>query len=650
MPALRLPMTQAQSGVSRGRVVGVGLRGRLRVGPAVPCPQHPGSRVQGNGMLTTTTGARHRYRCWPVTGVAHGFSVLTGEQGQQLPTVALQARAWTVPPSCEIHADEAHEVIRYGRYGTSTPQPRQRYRCTRRPVEADGSPVLDDQGKRVLLRHVFTPALPRDHVHPASGGCAECEELRGTHHGETAVARRHSWPTRTVAQALMDLSLGVSYADVSRWALRTAAAAAERVAELVAAGIPTAEAVATVHTEVVAEAASVAEAAAPLPPDEREDEPKGNRRRKNARTAEANNAWHIAADWCEAFAPVVFEPVEARLRAAAVTDRARLDALRAAGEPMVQPQVLLLDDLPVYGRNNAQGGTSRRDGGFFLLVAAETFWGQPAADPMTAVDRSLKLRAIRAMPKSNAPAWRLLFDELGYAPDFIVADAGTGIARAIETHFDPALTTLVPSLWHVARAVRLALADTPGAQVMGPTGKGLRPELADHVSRFSRKGALVDLAAWHAWWDDLERLCADLGLPRDKIRTRRKNYEGPFATALRRLAAHPEVPVSTGGLEKVMGKRVEPLLAMRRTGFANIERTNRLFDLVIAREHGAFDDLSAVVTLLRKDAEAAVGVSGRAGWTVPLRAIADPRPEDGRYSSLRDAMLVVELAEQRGLT
>jgi hypothetical protein len=37
---------------------------------------------------------------------------------------------------------------------------------------------------------------------------------------------------------------------------------------------------------------------------------------------------------------------------------------------------------------------------------------------------------VRAMPKSNAPSWRLLFDELGYAPDFVVADAAPGAPQA----------------------------------------------------------------------------------------------------------------------------------------------------------------------------------------------------------------------------
>ena len=630
------------------------------------------------GAMVTTTGQRWRFRCLPDRSKQHTFSVAADTLGQP-PAQPAPKRQRAAPPPCEQHASVEHRVIRYGRYASSTPQPRQRYRCIRKVLDDDGSPVLDDQGKPTLIRHVFTPALPRNHVHQAEAGCAECEELRGAHHGETAVARRHTWPTRTVARGLMELSQGGSYADVSNWALRTAEADAARFVELVRQGVSSLEAAATVEVEAaalaVAEAAAVqapsiaavkprrraggrlwirgrgnpaAELAPAADPTDEQDaavKPKV----KNPRTAQANNVWHVAADWCEAFSPVVFEEVERRLRANAVSERARLDALLAAGLPLDGPQVLLVDDLPVYGRSNARGGRSRRDEGFFLLVAAEMFWGPSPQDPMTALDRSLKLRVIRAMPNSNAPAWRLLFDELDYAPDFIVADAGTGIARAIETHFDPSRTTFVPSLWHVARSVRLGLADTPGALVAGPTGKALRTELADHLAKFSRAGALVNVASWTLWWDELESLCVGLGLPRDKVRTRRKNYEEPFATAIARLVMHPEVPVSTGGLEKVMSKRVEPLLAMRRTGFANIERTNRLFDLVIAREHGAFDDLTAVVALLRKDAEAAVGRNGKAGWTVPLRGIADPRPSDGRYSSLRDAMLVVELAEHRGL-
>lgn len=88
---------------------------------------------------------------------------------------------------------------------------------------------------------------------------------------------------------------------------------------------------------------------------------------------------------------------------------------------------------------------------------------------------------------------------------------------------------------------------------------------------------------------------------------------------------------------------MQPLLARRRTAFANIERTNSLFDLIVANHHGAFDHPGKLARLLREDADA------HEGWTIPLRSISDPRPRRGTYSSLRDTTLLTDLAAQRGL-
>jgi hypothetical protein len=625
------------------------------------------------------------------------------------------------PPECELHplaeqeaASERRRVVRAGRYASSTPLPRQRYRCVRVELDEDGNPRRDENGEPVVHRHVFTPPLPRAHVHPHEDGCAECEEHRGLHHGETAVARRHSWPTFIVARALRDLSLGSSYGEVGRSALRAAQLSTDRFAELVAreakgpspsgrdtrqatkrppAGVrasgqrprrgrvkqsPPQDVMPGATTEdaeaggldddpwaidrptdqQAAPPDTVAEGADP-PANEAEAEveqarqaaaaERRRRRARNARTVESHNVWHIGADWCEAFAPAVFGPVEERLRAEALRERQRLDAELAAGLVPDRPQVLLLDDIPVYGR--AQGGTARRDEGYFLLVAGEVTWGEAPQDPSTIPDRRVRLRLVRAMPKSNAPAWRLLLHELGYHPDFVVADAGTGIALAIGRHFDPQRTTFVPSLWHVGQAVRTALSKTSGALVDGPTGRELPDELREHLAGLNRDDALWDVAAWGGWWDGLEACCVALRLPLDQVRRRRRLYEPQFAAALPRLQLHREVPVSTGGLETVMRRQVKPLLALRGSAFANIERTNRLLDLVIAREHGAFDDIPAVAATLRADAVSVVGAhSRRRGWAPPLRSICDPSPEEGRYSSLRDPLLVLELAEERKLT
>lgn len=652
-----------------------GKTGRPKSAPPMRCHVHPGSRVSSVGTYEAGGATRRKYRCVPTGDAVHSFSIVEG-QG---------ARVWSPPPPCQEHAGS--KVIRNGTYGVRTPRPRQRYRC----FPADGSKP-----------HSFTPALPREHVHPAEGGCPECEELRGVHHGETAVARRHSWPTRLVARALAQLSQGGSYADTSRQALRSAERIANRHEELVRSGLTVREADAVVEAEEAArdrgeappavdqvkdafggdwaaatgtgvaedvaryrrrrrtkqqteaDEAPAGEAGATLvevveadahPETDAEEgaevEEEEEQPRKNPRSAESHNVWHIAADWCEAFSPVIYEPIDARLRKRALAERARRDVQLAAGQHRTHPQVLLLDDIPVYGR--VGGGKARRDEGFFLLVAAEVEWGPEPESPFDFPDRRLRLRLVRAMPKSNAPAWRLLLDELGYHPDFVVADAGTGIYRAIETHYDPTRTVFIPSLWHVADAVRTGLADTRGALVKVPGG-GREPlrELREHLALLSRQ-AIASEESWVAWWDRLEEICRDKALPLDRIRRRRRNYEAKFLAAIDGLKGYEQVPVSTGGLETLMSRQVQPMLALRRTGFGNIERTNRLFDLVVAREHGAFDDLTDVVNLLRADANSA------GGWTVPLRDIADPRPVDGRYSSLRDSLLITELAESRGL-
>jgi len=365
-------------------------------------------------------------------------------------------------------------------------------------------------------------------------------------------------------------------------------------------------------------------------------------------TKDSRNAWHIAADWVEAFSPVVYAPIDVRLRESARAERERLDELRAAGLPLERPQVLLVDDVPVYGRDLDRKKRSRRDAGYFVLVAAELLWPEPVDDPdpfAVADDPRLRLRLVRSMAKSNTHAWRLLFDELGYEPDFIVADAGTGIAAAVNAHFDRTRTRFIPSLWHAANAIEGALADTPGAFTVTPAGRALMEPLAEHVRLLSRtSGVLANSTTWTGWWDDLVALLAAHKLPAEKILARRKNYEDPMAAVLPDLAANPQVPVSTGGLETLIAKQVKPLLAMRRTSFGNVERTNLLFDLVVARQHGAFDNLNDVARLLREDTER------HDGWTVALRSIADPRPAKAVYSSLRDATLLNTLAKQRGLT
>ncbi len=541
-----------------------------------------------NGTRLAKKGLVRRYRCTPAQGDAHSFTVVVA------PPDRPRRASWEPPPPCPDHPGS--KVVRNGTYGKKTAKPRQRYRCT----PADGSPV-----------HAFTPPLPRDHVHENKEHCEHCEELRGVHRGETAVARRHAWSTRVVAAGLEKLASGQSYAEVGRWALRSTN---------------------TKRTRTPAPAPVVP---APTPA------ASGKKRRKSSPASKtARNVWHIGADWVEAFAPAVYAPVDAQLRTTALAERARLDEARTHGQALERPQVILVDDVPVYGRELDSLRTkakSRRDAGFFILVVAETHW-----DP---TGPSARLRLARAMAKSNTPAWRLVFAELGYEPDFVVADAGTGIGAAVAAHFDPARTAFVPSLWHLANRVERALADTHSAFAVTSRGRELIAPLAAHLRRLGRHcGVLDDTASWSTWWDELEMLLRAHRLPLDKVRTQRRNSESRMGSVLGLLKQHPEVPVSTGGVESLIASNIAPLLARRRSAFANIERTNLLLDLVIAHHHGAFDHLDKVAAQLRAD------TAESAGWTVPLRAIADPRPHHGSYSSLRDATLLADLAESRGLT
>jgi hypothetical protein len=158
--------------------------------------KHPDAHVVAQRTYDTGSGRRRQYRCTPAVGEQHWFSVIITDG-------SAPAASWAPPPVCAVHP--ASRVIRFGTYGKTTGKPRQRYRC----FPEDGSTV-----------HTFTPPLPREHVHEGHEQCDHCDELRGVHHGETSVARTHSWNTRTVARALEMLAAGESYAATSKWALR----------------------------------------------------------------------------------------------------------------------------------------------------------------------------------------------------------------------------------------------------------------------------------------------------------------------------------------------------------------------------------------------------------------------------------------------
>lgn len=618
-----------------------------------PNPLHEGSKVKGAGTREAASGLRRDYVCKPNGGKAHKFAVLIEVGDVPVPL-------YSPPPKCPVHGTASRRV-RNGRYGKpGEAQRRQRYRCW--PFEPD--PAYPKG------HHDYTPELAREHVHDGAHHCEACEELRGVHRGEQAVARAQSWNLRIVAEGLDKLASGVeTYSSVGRWAWEATGRDRTRPAKLSDAERDRRAKVAAWEKAVRdAEAAGKAKPRKPrglsleplpAPPAARRRlaDAEGNalpaRRTPSARSAEARNRWHVAADWVEMYAPVLWEPLHARLLEQERAEHERRSRMTAEGRRSDgRPQVLLLDDLPVNSKAVFDGRStprSRRE--YFVLGAATLEWpARTKNGPVPAPDdRYTRLRMLRAYPSNEASAWRLLFDELGYQPgvrepEFILADAGTGLRRGIADYFQHAV--LVPSLFHIHDALSEALADkTPGALVLTDTGKALHPDLASHLTWLSgERMRTMTLKQWAAWWNDFERLLERLGLPPEKLQERRASYEDPVAAALPALQVNPGVPVSTGGFETVLRTTVKNVLTGRSHAFANIERTNNLLDLVVCRNRGVFNRLPAVLEALR------AASLQHDGWAAPPRDVADVQPPaPATYSSLRDKDLLGELARKRGV-
>jgi hypothetical protein len=489
------------------------------------------------------------------------------------------------PPPACEEHPEGH-VVRDGRYASTTERRRQRYRCY--PDRANKSDF-----------HRFTPPLPRDHVHVGAEQCSACDELRGTHRGDPTVSRRQSWSARLVAESLRDLARGSTYAEVSK-----------RVRER------------TKRTRT-------RNGATPRP------------------DRVGRNSWHTAADWVETYSPVLWEYVETRLRAQAAEAVAERDRLAAAGVTNSQPLTLVIDDQPVFSKAVAETGRRVGRPSWFVLIAAQVRWLSRPGE----IHRDQRLRLVRALPSNDHTAWKLVFDELDYTPDFVISDGDDAQRKAVREFYDGTVT-LIPSMYHVRNNIELALLDSPGtyAKSSATAGKELRPELRDHLALLSRSNlTAMSEAEWTGWWDELEKLLLSMRAPLEPLRVRRGRYQDAVAEVLPLLSQLPQLPLSTGGLEVAIRRKVEPLLEGRAHAFANLERTNRLFDLVVCDDHGLFDHMPDVVKLLRDDSTA------NDGWGTPLREVADPQPPtagrwSGRYSSLRDPLLLRDVARSRGIS
>ena len=605
----------------------VGSRRKRSAGGGPPCPDHPGSHtVRGGTYREKPTPARQLYECQHKGKCSDACRNVCDGSGHQGPC------RFVCLKSCA--GDHEGDCFRPCRAKAETCEAQHKsHGCVRLcPSKCDGShggPCLRACRKACDGTHSFTHTLPRFHVR-AGDECVECLELRGYHRGETASARRHRFTARSIAQALNDLSLGEPYTKVGRAVLLRAKVEFEgrprrKSKDRAPEGTILHE---DDQTALPEEPAGLMD----LPPLEEPDDDAidlesttavdPNPPRRGTTTArQSRRFWHVGADIVEAFAPVLWEKTDADLRERAEKNRA------------LGPATWVIDEIPVYGL--AASGKRRKTDGYSIFCLSELDWGDTEAPGRP------RMRLVRALPKNTSVAWRLVFDEMGTRPDIIVADGAGTIRLAITDHWRGDEPLLVPSTWHMKRALETnALSEA--LKNKGEDGKAL----AKHLGQLGRDGtALSSVAGWHKWWDDLVILAKAAGNVKSRsLGASRKNYESRMAAALPLLLANDRLVQSTGGIESQMRSALSRLLSNRKQQFANIERTNNLFDLVVVRENDGFVHPVEVARLIEAEE---VPHHGR---TVPMRAIQDPCPPgQERYRSLRDEFQMNAIAAERGL-
>ena len=307
------------------------------------------------------------------------------------------------------------------------------------------------------------------------------------------------------------------------------------------------------------------------------------------------NYWQIGADWVEMFAPVLWDAWQADL---------------AKEPPTTLPRVLVVDDIPFYAKTD--GSRSRSAMVFSVLVATEYYQTAPGIPTYRQ-----RVRLIRAYPNHSADAYELFVIESGVAPDVIVSDSSTAILRMVKRlrKTNPNLVW-VPSAYHVAKQMTRAL----NAMHWGrPVQRFVPLDLLDRLTNYSFLGSPK---AWEQWWRDLESRAWSQAVPPGRLPTNWHNkYFQLIADGLDYLAANPNVPRGTGAVEATIRGNVKPFFEPRAAAFTNIERINRLADLLTLRLNGRLDRRGDIVTLLRRDAEDA------GGYVPPARSITECKGE-----------------------
>lgn len=499
------------------------------------CPRdgHDDYEVRSRGKRSRADGTPMlMLKCVAPDGRTHTFEVDSSQDA----TVVVKLER------CHVHP--AGKITLYGTYGDNG-HPRQRYQCV---------------STNPTHTHVFTPSVPRQQV-CSDENCDECAQVRGVNAGDFVAGRGRRYTAKQVADGLIQLSRGSSYASVGEWARRQRADDARK---------------ALLASRTRGEAAANAVSEPSL---------------KHAET------WQVAASWLETYTDVLWQPWEAEQIARAHADQDNPE----------MPRVVVIDDKPFFG-NAVRTADGRKAELFSVIALIEV--------ELFGMQRANRVRLLRALPQHGATDYALVLHELGYIPDIIVSDgshaarnvikelrreSGKDIVWAISQHHIK--NQMSRMLTNLARRV-------PGFTC--PRG------LSDDVGEFGGN-LLRGTTEWKKWWDGLDRALTNQNVPAHQCPTKwRNDYYDEVLTALEWWEQYPNCPRTTGKVEQVLADEVEPLLEGRYERMTNLARTNFLLNLLTLRLNHQLDNVATVAGKLHQD------LRKNSGFAAPSRTMNDP--------------------------